>query len=260
MGKIIDADKLEQHHVKKFSFNTLAIEEEKKTSFNKALFLDKGIQENIPEEEEKVKEEAPENSCDVTELLEKIEALTSDNVSLSMELEELKKSFDEKLQEQSEKAYQKGKEEGVKETQETLQEHNDELNMQLIKSITLLDEQIQKHETFLESLKEELVESAIIIAEKIIKKELQEHSQEVAQKLADSFLEDLKEASEITLKVNPKDFQYIKEHYKEEKKIKIDADDAINKGGIIILTDIGNIDGNIDTRVEKAIALIQREG
>jgi flagellar assembly protein FliH len=260
MGKIIDADKLEKHHVKKYAFNTLSIEEEKKTSFNRALFSGKEAEEHQETKESEAQQEEPENHADITELLEKIEALTSDNVSLTMELEELKKNFDDKLKEQSETAYQRGKEEGIKEAQETLQDHSDELNMQLVKSITTLEEQLQKHEAFLESVKEELVESSIIIAKKIIKKEIEEHSHEIAQKLAETFLEELKEASEITLKVNPKDFHYIKEHYQKEKKIKIDADDAINKGGIIILTDIGNIDGNIDTRVEKAIALIQREG
>lgn len=256
MGKIIDSDKLEEHHVKKFQFATLEVNEKEKPSFDHALFSDKKTTEPPVETEETTSE----NNTDANKLFQKIESLTSENIALTMELETLKKEFDEKLKESSEVAYEKGKVEGVKDTQETLQDHNDELNIQLIKSITALDEQVQKHEKFLSTCEDELVDVSTIIAKRIIKKELTENSEKVALTLTQSFINDLKEASTITLKVNPKDAQYIQEHYKDRKNIKIDADDAINKGGIIILSDIGNIDGNIDTRMEKAIALIKREG
>ncbi len=257
MGKIIDANKLNEHHVKKFQFASLEVNQEKKEPFNPALFSDN---EEVIEKPLIKEEEKPTENKEADALLQKIEYLSGENIRLEAELETLKKEFDEKVTEQSDKAYERGKVEGVKDTQETLQEHNDELNIQLIKSITALDEQVQKHEEFFTSCKEELVDASTIIAKKIIKKELEDHSEIVAKKLADTFINDLKEASTITLKVNPKDAQYIEEHYKEKKNIKIDADDAINKGGIIILSDIGNIDGNIETRVEKAIALIKREG
>ena len=260
MGKIIDADSLEQHHVKKFAFATLEVNEKEKPSFDKALFSDIQVEENNQNEQDEVTQNVEETTSDARELFEKIETLTNENITLSMNLETLQKEFDAKLKEQSELAYQRGKEEGMKDAQETLQEHHDDLSIQLVKSITTIDEQIQHHEAFLKKVEDELVEASIIIAQKIIKKELEENSQKVAQVLAKTFLDDLKDASEITLKVNPKDAQYIKEHYQDQKNIKIEADDAINKGGIIILTDIGNIDGNIDTRIQKAIALIQREG
>jgi len=246
MGKIIDADNLDAHHVKKFSFASLEVDEAGKSSFDTSLFSEEGIQETSSHPQEDVIPKKEEPKSDITELLEKIEHLTNENITLSSTLESLEKEFDQKLKEQSEAAYQKGKEEGMKDSQETLQEHHDDLSMQLVKSITTIDEQLQQHKTFLENVKSELVEASIIIAQKIIKKELEEKSQEIARILADTFLEDLKEASEITLKVNPKDANFIKEHYHDRKNIKIEADDAINKGGIIILTDIGNIDGNID--------------
>jgi len=258
-GKIIDAEKLDEHHVKKFQFASLDLHQEDKTSFNQALFSDDNVTDT-KEPVQQTSEEISEDTSGADALLQKIESLTSENIRLEMELETLKKEFDDKLKESSESAYEKGKVEGVKDTQETLQEHNDELNIQLVKSITALDEQLQKHEEFFNSCEDELVDASTIIAKKIIKKELDENSEKVALTLADTFIQDLKEASSITLKINPKDAQYLQEHYKERKNIKIDADDAINKGGIIILTDIGNIDGNIDTRVEKAIALIKREG
>lgn len=264
MGKVIDADNLDEHHVKKFEFTSLEVSHEKKELYNPKNSFD--TEKEIPETTENIQEEQTENTqeeqkvSNVDELLQKIEALSSKNISLEMQLETEKSTFDEKLTTLTEEAYQKGREEGVKDTQEILQEHSDEHNIQLIRSITSIDEQVQKHQTFLDSVEEELVSTAIIIAKKIIKKELDENSSFVAKELAEAFLSDLKEASTITLKVNPKDALYIQEHYKENKTIMIDADDAINKGGIIILSDIGNIDGNIDTRLQKAIALIKREG
>jgi flagellar assembly protein FliH len=262
MGKVISTDKLSEHSIKKFEFASLEVDEEK-TTFDKTLFSNSSMKEDTSttvESSTKQREEEKEVTIEGDELLEKIDALTSQNVTLEMELETLKKEFDEKIHEATESAYKKGHEEGIKETQETLQEHNDDLNIQLLKSITTLDETVQKLDTFLNSIEEDLVEASSIIAKKIIKKELEEHSHEVAINLAKTFIQDLKEASSITLKVNPNDASYIQEHFKTEKNIKIDADDAINKGGIIILSDIGNIDGNIQTRVEKAMALIEREG
>ena len=254
MGKIIDADNLNEHQVKKFEFAALDTLEEKVVFNPKNLSQEETIQKEVSQEKKR------EKTPDINALLQKIDTLTEENITHSMNLETLEKKFEEKLKIATEEAYQKGKEEGVKDTQETLQEHNDDLNIQLVKSITLLEEQLQIHDTFIASLKDELTEVSIIIAKKIIKKELEENSHKVALTLANSFIKDLKEANTITLKVNPKDAHYIEEHFKEQKSIMIDADDAINKGGIIILSDIGNIDGSINTRIEKAIALIKREG
>lgn len=267
MGKVISSENLTKHHIKKFQFTSLGIKEEK-NSFDHTLFS-----QNNNKEEENITEEInadkvatmQDNSVSSSKkeadtLLQKIETLTNQNISIEMELETLKKELNEKIEEATKKAYEQGHKEGVKETQETLQEHNDTLNMQLVKSVTLLDEQVQKVDSFLSDIKEELIGAASIIAKKVIKKELETHSHEVAKSLAQEFLQDLKEATAITLKVNPEDASYLNKEFKAEKNIKIDPDDAINKGGIIILSDIGNIDGNIDTRVEKAIALIKREG
>ena len=255
MGKVINEDKLSQHQVKKFEFTSLNISDEEKTAFNPTNFTQ--AQSDTKKVEDK---EEKQEASDIDALLQKIDNLSEENIKIEMSLESLQKEFDEKIKKSTEEAYQKGKEEGVKDTQQTLQEHNDELNMQLVKSITALEEQLQTQITFSNSIEEELVEVSVIIAKKIIKKELEENSHKVALILANTFIKDLKDASSITLKVNPKDAHYIEEHFKEQKSIMIDADDAINKGGIIILSDIGNIDGNIDTRMEKAIALIEREG
>jgi len=258
MGKIIDSKNLEKHNVKKFTFGTIETDKEK-TSFTEELFTQETTKE--PEEEASVQENEPLDSNNKAEdFLSKIETLSSENITLTLQLEELQKEFDEKLNSQREEAFKTGKEEGMKEAQASFQEHNDQLNIQLVKSITTLDEQVHALKNFLTTIEEELVSASIIIAKKIIKKELNENSQEVAKTLAMSFLADLKEASTITLKVNPEDAKHLEEHFSKEKNIMIASDDAINKGGIIILSDIGNIDGNIQTRMEKAIALIEREG
>ncbi len=256
MGKVIDNEQLSEHSVKKFQFTPLEVNEDTKTHFNHALFSE----ETSEEQEDTVDEKSCEINPDADALYLKIDALASDKVELQMQLETLQKELDNKIQTAQDEAYAKGKEEGIKETNETFQNHNDELNIQLVKSLTALDEELQKYSTFLTAIEDELVDASIMIAQKIVKKELEESSSEVAKILADRFIQDLQEADSITLKVNPQDAAYLQEHYKNQKNIKIDADDAINKGGIIILSDIGNIDGNIETRVEKAIALIKREG
>ncbi len=135
MGKIIDADDLKTHNVKKFEFASLELPQEDKLHFDENVFKQKS--EAIEEQEPIVENDLPPTPPnEATALLEKIETLTNDNVTLTMELEELKKTFDDKVAQSSSEAYEKGKEEGIQETQETLQEQNDELNTQLLKSIT----------------------------------------------------------------------------------------------------------------------------
>ncbi len=262
MGKIISNDELKEHSVKKFEFVSLNIQEEK-SHFDATLFDAAQETNEVEATQESAQEEnidAPTPSQEATELLAKIETLTNENISLDMQLQTLQTEFDSKLQEATDQAYKKGQEEGIQESQNTLQEQSEALQTQLLKSISTLDEQTQRLNDFLIKIEDELIDASMIIAKKVIKKEIEEHSQEVALTLAKDFLQDLKDATTITLKINPQDATALTEHFAQSKNITISPDDAINKGGIIILSDAGNIDGNIDIRLEKALALIEREG
>ncbi len=255
MSNIIDKNEHDKHQISKFNFNSFDSSqdlEEKKVDFED---FDTMAESSIKDEtnEQKEEEERPQ------ELLEKIEKLSDENVRLELKLESIEKEFQEKLEKSNEEYYQKGREDGLKESTQTLQNDIEELKTRLIKSITQLDEKAYQLENELDSSKNELLDAAILIAKKVIKKELDTNSSLIAKNIAISIIDELKDSTSITIKTNPEDASFLEETFKDKKIIKIEADDAINKGGIIILSNIGNVDSDIKSRLQKAIALLKEE-
>jgi flagellar assembly protein FliH len=257
MSNIIDKEELSNHQIRKFEFGTF--DDQNGDEFGKLddEFEPFGTFSNSEDEEESIKESKPTQTP--TELLEKIDKLTDENVKLQLQLESKEKDFEQRVEQERKKAFDEGREEGLKESSQTLQEEVEELKSRLIQSITNLDESAHKIKEEFENSKDELVDSAIIIAQKVIKKELDQNSSIIAKNIAQSILADLQEATQITIKANPVDVNYLNEHLNSSKIIKIEPDYAVNKGGIIILSNQGNIDGDIRSRLQKAIALLKEE-
>jgi flagellar assembly protein FliH len=250
MGDIINQDESKYTKVEKYKFNKLTSDDV--DIFDENIFQD-SLENKTDEPVEATKEK--ENS---SEIFDKVEELTSQIVTLQMELENSKKEHQAQLQEQTKTSFEEGKTEGIKETNEAIQSENDELKSQLVRSITLLQEQKEHLDTLFKNVEEDLVESAIIIAKKVIKKELEENSTAIAKSIATSLIQTLKDTSEVTLKVNRVDFDEISEHFNGDL-IKITVDEAVNRGGVIIISSDTNIDGTLQTRLDKAIELIGKE-
>ena len=49
----------------------------------------------------------------------------------------------------------------------------------------------------------------------------------------------------------------MQESYAKHEKIKVSSDDAITLGGVVVLSDAGNLDGSLAMRLEKVKYLIQ---
>ena len=92
--------------------------------------------------------------------------------------------------------------------------------------------------------------------QEVIQKEISEDSKEIALNLAKALMDDIKDATKITIKVNPKDVKYLKENL---QNVEIVEDDAVKEGGVVILSDVGNIDAQILQRF-KAIKEAILEG
>jgi len=255
VSDIINSENSKNVKIQKYEFGKLSLDETNEDTFDINIFKDthdEAAEDNETEQSEQI------SSDQENELLEKIEVLTSEIVTLQMELENQKKSHQEELEREKEEAFEKGKVEGIKETSETFQNENDDLKSQLIRSITLLDEKTSQINNNFEHIEEDLVESALLIAKKVIKKEIETNSANVAKSIASALIETIKSVTNLTLKVNPNDFKEISEHFNGDS-IKIEEDEAISRGGVIILSDTTNIDGSISTRLAKAIDLIGKE-
>ncbi len=259
MGNIINTKDNTKYKIEKFTFNKLDSNEEEIVIFTQNPF-----EENKPPVIEENKnfepkiDTSPPPPKNNKELLEKIEQLTSDVISLQMELEKKEEDFKQELQQQKDQSFQEGKAEGMQSAQEQFTEDIENYKMQYLRSIEQLDEHKQLYDKALNELEHELLQGSFVLAQKIIIKEIDEYSSQIATKIAQSLLKTIKEGSEVTLKVNPSDFKDISSHFKDNR-IKIEADEAIQKGGVIILSDSGNIDGDILTRYKQSLQLLQKE-
>ncbi len=254
MGDVINSEESENVKIQKYQFGKLSLDLEDEAKFDVNIFKD--VSEEVQEE---VKEEQNEElSIATNELLEKVDILTSEIVSLQMELETQKKEHDETLTVTKQENFDKGKEEGIKETNEMFQNENDDLKSQLIRSITIIDEQKNSIDSMFKNIEEDLVDSAILIAQKVIKKEIESDSVKVTKSIATALIATLKTVTNITLKVNPNDYKEISEHFNQDS-IMIVSDDAISRGGVVLLNADTNIDGTISTRLDKAMELIGKE-
>jgi flagellar assembly protein FliH len=255
MAKIIDKSETQNHSIKKFSFMQFAdreVESYSPIDFNSDDTDVKNRDENFDKNQP--------TSEGVDELLKKIESLTEENVALELKVENFEKELEEKLAQTEEEAYNRGRDEALKEIQEELNSEIEELKSQLIKSITKLDELSFEFQNSLKKVEDELIDASVTIAKKVVIKEIDKNSSDVAKTLSANFISKIKDASYILIKTNPQDFQYIKESLSKLENVKIESDDAISKGGIVILSDVKNIDATIETRLKKAIALIKKEG
>lgn len=257
MSDVVNSQNSKHLKVEKYQFAKLDLPENSKhNAFNEDIF--KILPDETKHQTPVETEELPEIEDQSTELLEKIDALTSEIVELQMTLEAKEKHFASIVEEEKEKSFDLGKQEGIQETSKASSDENDALKTQLIRSITLLDEESGKIQSNFTHIEEDLVESALLIAKKVIKKEINDNSAKVATSIAKALLETIKDKTTVTIKINPIDFNAVSEHFNAEF-IKIVPDDAISAGGVVILSTDTNIDGTISTRLAKAIDLIGRE-
>ena len=103
----------------------------------------------------------------------------------------------------------------------------------------------------LASIQKELTHTALDIAKEVIGIETGEQSAKIAAKLSNDLIEELKDASKITLRVNPVDHGFISEKVGSLAHVEVLSDRAISPGGVVAISDVGNIDSEIKKRYER---------
>lgn len=190
--------------------------------------------------------------------VELIERLLEKNDGLAKALEDIQARL-ERQQEEMEKILREAKEEsrqqGIREGEEKAKmELQEEVNTQLQAfgdSIAQLGETSLKMEQQIENIEKDLSLIAIDIAKEIIAKEVSLESSEIALSLSRRLLESLKEATKILIKLNPEDYALLLDRFDGDERIKLQADKAIAKGGVVVISDSGNLDGTIMSRFEN---------
>jgi flagellar assembly protein FliH len=253
MATVIPNSKIEKHSVDKYNFKVIAMGGAADSVEGEVVSAKKAEQTPIQAATEidssaldtKTKESLIES------LMKKTDEMSSNFIKLQMKLESKEEEFKEELKKAKEEAFAEGMKAGHA---QALEETDKNLNEQIelfSKSISKLEQSAGEFENSLESLKNQLVSAALDISKEVIKIELSTNSSEVAKVLSDELINDLQGASKVTLKVNPKNHAYISEHLGKLDHITVLADSAVNEGGVVVISDAGNIDAQISKRFER---------
>lgn len=102
-------------------------------------------------------------------------------------------------------------------------------------------------------LESKILKTSMSIAQKIIKIEVGEHSAKIAKETITNILSKIKTASKISIHLNPKDYVVLKNDLQFESYIELFEDANVMPGGVVIASDLGNFDGNIEAKVNSML-------
>ena len=98
-----------------------------------------------------------------------------------------------------------------------------------------------------------LLKTSIVIAQKIISIEVGENSSKIAKQTITHLLDKIKTASKVQIHLNPKDYEILRGQLNLEPFIELHQDANVVAGGVVIASDLGNFDGNIESKVASML-------
>ncbi len=187
----------------------------------------------------------------VESLLQKTDEMSSNFIKLQMKLEEQESEFKAALETAKKEAYEQGMVDAQSKAEEGLDAAQKQSVDQFSKSVQALEQSAASFSDAVGRIEAELVHAAVDIAKEVIKIELEERSEQIALKLAEDLIRELQGSSKITLKVNPADHGLVSEKVGKLEHVDIVSDSAISRGGVIAVSDTGNIDSEVMKRYER---------
>ncbi|HIV48998.1 flagellar assembly protein FliH [uncultured Helicobacter sp.] len=249
---IIGTQSAHNHKISKYEFKSITQSSDTQTPQEEAP--QPLVQESIPQVEEPKTPSLEKELVD--RLLQKSDELSDSLAKLQLQFEKAQNQAEEQLNTAKDEAYKEGYNQAKEEIKSEIQEEFNTQKKILVDSIITLENTLKDSQAHLQNLEKELSAIAVDIAKEVIVKEIEENSQKVALALAKELLHSIMDATDITLKVNPQDYLYLKEQLENAQKdtmqkITILADDALKPGGVIIISNQGNVDGSIMTRYKN---------
>lgn len=241
---------IDSYHFKVMSeFATIEEKKQKENTQEQELITNDEEENKEPSEEIQTQAvaQAPLQQNLVEDMFKEKEEMIDKMARLEMQVESQQKEFNSNLENAKEKFTQ----EGYNQAKAELEQEINDLKEKFLKSIAKLDEVSQNLESFIEKNEKELSSAAIEIAKEVINKEVEENSAQIALNLAKDLIKELKGAQNIELKVSPSDYDFIKSKLNTRSNLSILLDDAISKGSVVVLSDEGNIESNLNSRLTK---------
>ncbi len=251
MATIISSNAVDEHNVHKYSFKVIAMgSHEQQKSEEKVFTAEDNPKARVSDVDSSALSTTSKDSL-IESLMKKTDEMSSNFIKLQMKLEAKEEEFQEELKKAKEEAFNEGLKAGEAKAREEIDKSLDHKLELFMTSVQKLEESADEFKKALEGVKSELLHAALDIAQEVIKIEVSENSAQVAKTLSDELMKELQSASKITLKVNPKDHSAIVEHLGKLEHVEVLPDSAVSEGGVIVLSDAGNIDAQISKRFER---------
>lgn len=132
-----------------------------------------------------------------------------------------------------------------------------DLDKQLVQALRDLKNYASFFEQATFQLENKLLKTSMSIAKKIINVEIGEQSANIAKMTIENILNKIKTASQITIHLNPKDYISLKDELNLQSFISLQEDSNVTAGGVVIASDLGNFDGNIEAKVESIVQSLE---
>lgn len=128
-----------------------------------------------------------------------------------------------------------------------------DLDQQLVEAL----KDLKHYATFFEQatfqMETKLLKTSLSIAKKIIGIEVGESSSLIAKETILGMMDKVKTASKVTIHLNPKDYIILKDQLNFDSFISLQEDTNVSAGGVVIASDLGNFDGNVESKIQSML-------
>jgi flagellar assembly protein FliH len=266
METIIDANgDLSRHKIKKYTFKKLDVNDDsshiQETASDEQvaqaqaapIVYDQDDDDNTPTNSLLNAKDIQEITSGQSSMMHKIEELyqfmDSMRGDIANQAQTMHAHFENNLQQTYQDGMRLGEEESKKKSEAELNDYRN----RLIEAANIFTQETAKVQSLLENLENELVKTSIDIAQEVIKVSVDERAEQIAMALSKELVNELGNATDITIKVNPMDLDFVRNNINNDK-INVDSDIAVARGGVVVLSSLGNIDGSIKERFAKVKA------
>lgn len=141
--------------------------------------------------------------------------------------------------------------------QMTLIQNNGMTSKDIDKQVVEAIRDLKHYASFFEQatfqMESKILKTSMSIAQKIINIEISGNSAQIAKETISSILAKIKTASKVKIHLNPKDYQVLKNDLNLEPFIELMEDANVTAGGVVIASDLGNFDGNVEAKVASML-------
>lgn len=257
MVTVISGDAVARHTVDKYSFKVLPMGSttDEPAGTPKSALVKEQVQSEPPARVDNSIDSSgiSQSSKDslIESLLKKTDEMSSNFIKLQMKLETKEEEYKLEVQKVKEASFNEGVEAGKAQAVKENEFNRSSGLEQFSSSIATLENSAKEYNSALEGIKNELITAALDISKEVVNVELGSNATSIAKVLSSELIKELQSASKVTLKVNPKDHGAISEHVGSLAHVEVMSDSAVSEGGVVAISDAGNIDAQISKRFER---------